>query len=201
MSAQRDLCLSCFRAKRICYCGEIRPITPQTQFVILRHKLERKRSIGTAQMTRLSLTNSLLITDDHFEDHPEIIRILESHSFNKYVLFPGPSSITIDTTALPNDQPRIVFVIDGTWLDAKQILRMNPKIAAIQKISFLPGRLSEYGFRKQPAPHCLSTIESIHHVLNLTEPSLNSESLLHVFKHMVKIQIDYAYVNKLPPVL
>lgn len=195
MNGKRDLCMGCFRAKHICYCSEIRPITPETQFVILRHKLERKRSIGTAQMTKLSLTNSILITDDYFEDHPDVIRILESSEFNKYVLFPGSNSITLDTTPLPQNKPTLIFVIDGTWLDAKQILRLNPMIAKLQKISFNPGRLSEYEFRRQPAPHCLSTIESIHHVLKLTEPRLNTENLLHVFRHMVKIQLAYRPID------
>lgn len=191
MGNQRDLCFSCFRAKKKCYCAEIKPISPQTKFIILRHKLERKRTIGTAQMTRLCLTNSELITDVHFDDHPLVSHILTSDDLTPYVLFPGPQSITIDSTPLPRLKPKAIFVIDGTWSDAKQILRLNPRIASIQRISFNPDRLSEYGFRKQPEPHCLSTIESIHRLLEITEPTLDTHNLLHVFRHMVRIQLEY----------
>jgi DTW domain-containing protein YfiP len=41
-------------------------------------------------------------------------------------------------------------------------------------------------------PHCLSTIESIHRVLEILEPKLDAENLLHVFRQMVKRQLDYA---------
>lgn len=198
MTGQRDLCLKCFRARRTCICAQVRPITPRTEFVILRHTLERKRSIGTAQMSRLCLSNSRLLNGRFFDDQQLVQEILADTGLQPYVLFPGPSSITLDTTSLNTEKQRVVFVIDGTWSDAKQILRFNPQIAALPRISFNPSKLSEYGFRRQPHPHCLSTVESIHRVLELTEPDLDASILLEVFRTMVQAQLEYSR-NKITP--
>ena len=191
MINQRNLCFKCFRAQSACYCAEVKPITPQTRFIILRHTLERRRTIGTAQITNLCLTNSILLNGREFDDHPVIQNLLQDATQEVFVLFPGPTSINIDTHPLPDSQHRTVVVIDGTWTDVKQILRFSPKIAALPKISFTTSKLSQYGFRQQPAPHCLSTVESIHKVLEVTEPELDASNLLHVFSHMVKLQLKY----------
>lgn len=193
----REFCYLCFHAKRVCYCADIKPITPRTQFVILRHTRERRRTIGTAQITHRFLANSIIRNGAEFESDAVVNQLLEDQSRNCFVLYPGESSIHIDQAPLSHTKPVVIFVIDGTWLDAKQILRQSPKIAALPRISFSAGALSEYKFRKQPADFCLSTIESIQRILSILEPELKSDQMLDVFRKMVQTQINFERIEKL----
>lgn len=195
----REFCYACFHAKRICYCADIHPFTPRTEFIILRHTRERRRTIGTAQITHRFLTNSIIRNGSEFETDPAVRKILNDPTRNCYVLFPGEDSIRINETPLKSAQSVTIFVIDGTWLDAKQILRQSPSIAALPKISFSLGALSEYKFRKQPEPYCLSTIESIQRILSILEPELKSGEMLTVFRKMVETQINFEQSDRSQP--
>lgn len=187
----REFCYTCFHAKNVCYCADIHSFTPRTQFVILRHTRERRRTIGTAQITHRFLSNSIIRNGSEFETDAVVCKILDRNDITHYVLFPGEDSIVINETPLPHDKPIVIFVIDGTWLDAKQILRQSPRIRALPKISFSMGALSEYQFRKQPEPYCLSTIESTQRILSILEPELKSDQMLGVFRKMVQTQISF----------
>ncbi|MBL7715649.1 MAG: DTW domain-containing protein [Bdellovibrionales bacterium] len=192
-------CLKCNRSGSTCYCDEIRahaPIVASTQIVILRHPRERKRSVGTAQMTHLMLKGSRLITDRDFDGHPQVQAITADPERVCVVLFPKPGCRNIEENPFTPQEllgkKLTVFVIDGTWLDARQILRSNPGICSLPAISFNASKESEYQFRKQPAEHCLSTIESIQRVLSLTEPGLSTGALLEVFRSMVQTQLEFS---------
>jgi DTW domain-containing protein YfiP len=62
----------------------------------------------------------------------------------------------------------VVFVIDGTWSQAKGMIRKSPNLMALQKVRFDPETPSRYRIRKQPDPHCLSTLEAVHALVRLS---------------------------------
>lgn len=143
-------------------------------------------------MTHLMLKGSRLFTDRDFSGRSEISEVLANPEHHCVVLFPGPTSQNLETQPLQTSKRLVVFVIDGTWIDARQILRQNPDIASLPRISFQASKTSEYQFRKQPAEYCLSTVESIHRVLGILEPELDAECLLDVFRSLVKTQLKFS---------
>jgi len=198
----RDLCLKCFRSQATCLCDDVVPVRPEIEIVILLHPMERKRSIGTARLTHLCLTNSRIITGATFNDHPSVKQILADPEKVCFVLYPGPKSTNIEeqlpaqmTEAKQLGRQVVVFVIDGTWPCAKRMLRKSTILHSLPQISFHPTKTSEYQIRKQPESYCLSTVEAVHRVLGILEPSLDASNLLHVFRELVKTQLGYSGVG------
>lgn len=195
----RDLCLRCLRARSVCQCARLEPFSPSFEVILLQHPKERKNSIGTARMTHLCLANSQLIPGVEFETDPRVSEILSDPLRHCVVLFPG--GVLLDRgeerkefveSAVRGGRRITVFVIDGTWPHAKVMVRRSPRLAALPRVGFDPDRPSQYRVRKQPAQHCLSTIEAVHRLIQILDPSAPADRLMEQFLGMVNRQVECA---------
>jgi len=188
---QRELCTRCLRPHSTCYCSQIRSFHSKIKIVILQHPIERKKGIGTARMAHLCIQSSILIQGKSFENDQQVESLIHDPKNFPVILFPGPHAIPLESSAqFPNDRNLIIFVIDGTWTQAKRMLRLSPNLARLPYVSFNSQRESQYIIRQQPMAHCLSSIESIHEILGILEPDLNADNLIEIFQGMVKYQIN-----------
>lgn len=197
--ANRGLCLRCLRAEAVCLCADIRPLTPTFRVVLLQHPKERKNTIGTARLTHLCLSNSILIPGVEFDQDTSVNCLLDDPKNFCVTLFPGEKSINVSESAhdffgYQTGDPRtlVVFVIDGTWAHAKGMLRKSLRIAALPQIRFTPTIPSNYRVRKQPNPLCLSTIEAVHQLIRVLNPEKNPDILVQLFAKMIDRQIECA---------
>ena len=146
-------------------------------------------SVGTARMAHLSLPNSVLRVGLDFSDDAEVNAEL-AEARPTYVLFPRPGAL--DIRDLRGRPAATLIVLDGTWRQARKLLRLNPWLQRLPAVSFTPTHPSEYQIRKQPAAHCVSTIEALAEALRLLEPEgLPVDGLLEPFRAMVAQQQWY----------
>ena len=107
------------------------------------------------------------------------------------LLFPGPSAI--DLAELPPDQrPDPLVVVDGTWPNARRIVRLNPWLSELPRVALSPSAPGNYRIRQARRPEVqLSTVEAIVAALRLLEPD-NEEplQLLQAFDTMIDRQIE-----------
>lgn len=193
----RDFCYRCRLAKSTCFCDRIRPVEARTRFLLLQHPREVRKRIGTARMAHLCLPNSLLIEGIDFSEHPVVRRELADRSYHPAILFPGGVEVGATEEWLPAGKIPLVLVIDGTWPNAETMVRLNPALTALTRVSFVPRAPSEYGrIRRQPRPECLSTIEAVHEVLHRIEPGVDAGALLDVFRWRVDRQAAYAVTEE-----
>lgn len=192
----RPYCVRCLKAAATCYCDSIRTVHTRTQFVILQHPRERKKAIGTGRMAQRCLQDAILLRGEAFDSDPTLLRLLADPTLHCVILYPGPRSRNLTrespegaSALCPEGKRLVLFLIDGTWPEAKKILRLSPNLARLPQVCFTPDRPSEYRIRKQPAAQCVSTIEAIHRVLGLLEPELDTSVLLQLFRSMVDHQI------------
>jgi DTW domain-containing protein YfiP len=157
-------------------------LAPRTRVVIVRHPRERYVPIGTARMAHLALAGSALV---------DTIDVDAMTFDDAAVLFPGEGARPLaEFVARP---PSTLVVIDGTWAQARSLLRKNPKLASLPRIAYEPKVPGNYRIRKEPAAHCLATVEAIAAVLGALEEDVDAyESLLKPFTWMVDRQIDAA---------
>lgn len=201
----RILCVTCLQPQATCYCAQIRKFDPGIEFIILIHPIEVRRRIATGRMSHLCLENSQLIMGHDYTDDPRVNAILNDSSVHPLILYPGKGSTNLTDLSteqrgsfLSNGKRLAVFVIDGTWASARKMVRLSRNLHGIQRICFTPPGPSNFRVRKQPAPHCYSTLEAIHHTIELLgpargfDPSLGQHNaLLRVFDHMVEQQLEY----------
>ncbi len=199
-----EKCWACFRPLSSCYCRYIEKIETEVHFVFLMHPKEAyHQKTGTGRLAHLTLTNSEIIIGIDFTTNARIKELLSSHDYFPLLLYPDKNAWTANSTNEENltlkqkigQRKLLVFVVDSTWFFAKKILRLSPNIYNLPKISFEGRYLSQFEFKTQPAPECVSTIESCYYLLNELAAAnvieaVNTAPLMNIFKRMVTFQIE-----------
>lgn len=181
----RPRCERCRRPVSACWCVELTPVETATRVVFLQHPREARVAIGTARMAHLGLAGSELHTGTDFTRHPRVAEILAGPG--TVLLFPGVGARTPAEFAGP---PRTLVVLDGTWPQARKLMALNPALRALPRLGFVPRRPGNYRIRREPAAHCLATVEAIVEVLGHFEPDpARFRPLLRAFDGMVERQL------------
>jgi DTW domain-containing protein YfiP len=200
-SADREECYVCYRAKKNCLCGSIKPFATKMRFVILMHtKEDRRQKTGTARLAKLCLKNSELLIGTDFTRNERVNALLGEPAYSPFVLFPGPEAVNFKTMGgvLPAGKTPLVFVIDGTWECARRLLNRSKNIRALPRLSFSRSYTSQFAIKKQPMEHCISTIEALYYLCEEAKEAGyedlggRSENLMEVFKKLVGIQLEYS---------
>lgn len=209
----RELCTQCIQPVFSCYCRHIQRFNSQIQFVILIHPIEVRRRIATGRMAHLCLENSHLIMGQDYTQDAAVNRILADSRNHCVILYPGVHSKNLSplteverSELFPKDKKLTVFVIDGTWATARRTIRQSRNLNTLPRICFSPQKPSSFRVRKQPHPACYSTIEAIHHSIELVGNSQGfdvsgrgHDKLLHVFDKMVELQLEFIRISESKP--
>jgi len=202
----RAWCHCCRRPRSACYCSLIESFESDPRFVIMTQPREAKHRLGTGRMAHLCLRNSVLLEGVDFSKNETVNRELQSPSAFSVLLYPSKNSLNLSrqtpaerASLVPADRKLVVFVLDGTWKTVRKMIRLSRNLASLPAICFEPPSPSAYRIRRQPKPHCYSTLEAIHHVLDLFSPSGDEasrshrphENLLTVFNSVIDRQLAY----------
>lgn len=191
---QRAYCYTCVRPKRVCLCHSIRIETNRCTIGVLQHPNEKGKTFNTAKIAELSLEKSFLFTGVNFDDHVDFNSQLSQYNPKKTgVLY--PSSQAIDLSEAPEDLECLI-VVDGTWPEAKQILKKTSCFQSMQHYAFKPETSSSYSLRKEPDVDYVCSLEAIVESLRILENNRTSyQSLLNTLGEMIKIQEAFRFSN------
>lgn len=200
---QRLVCSRCRKAVVACYCKALRPFTSPFGVGILQHPYEARNAIATGRMTHLSIENSKIFVDIDFSKNAAVNALLADQSLRHVMLYPSPEAIDLNqcfADASTNDVGQLfIWVLDAKWQHVNQMLRLSPNLRTIPMVMFNPDKESQFIIRRQPAAMCLSTIESIHLVIDRyfaqrDLPNQEHHALLDVFQYLVQQQLEFARV-------
>src|SRR6185503_896729 len=182
----RAVCSRCERPDVVCLCEALGPtaIATQTRVVILQHPRESDVPINTARLVELQLESAERHVGIHLSEAPALRARLSDPAAPPILLYPGEDAR--DLGREPPTGPVTLVVLDGTWWQAKKLFQKNPELAALPRYSLSPSAPSRYRIRREPALHCISTIEAIADALSLLEPGgFDREGFLGPFDAMV----------------
>ncbi|MEO5916066.1 MAG: tRNA-uridine aminocarboxypropyltransferase [Luteolibacter sp.] len=199
----RKHCHVCNRPESVCLCRLIQPFDTRTRFVILMHPKEaRKQKCGTGRLCHLVLKNSRLLVGVDFTQDSEVSALIDDPDYTSVLLFPAPQAVNLSQDgyrSLTGRHGKLqIFVVDGTWSLAGKILRLSENLRALPAVSFTPRQPSNFQFKKQPRAECLSTLESIHLLLELGQEQgvevagSHIEQFPEIFSRLVEIQLQGA---------
>ena len=153
---------------------------------MLQHPRERRHHIGTARLLRLGLKNFDLQVCWNLQ-----IAAIDASA----VLYPAPDARYLKE--LPSSQhPRHLLVLDGTWHQARKLHQANTWLHALPHYAIQPDAHDRYRIRREPAPHCTSTLEAVVFALRIMEPETpGMDSLLQAFSTMIDQQVASARPN------
>ena len=163
------------------------PVPSRTRVVFLQHPREARVAVSTCRMAHLSLPGSQLHVVRDTELPPALARLLAEPG--THLLFPSPGATDVDALVEP---PRTLVVVDGTWTNARKLVERDPLLRALPRLAFRPDFASNYRIRREPAGHCLSTIEATAHVLERIERAPGRYTpMLAAFERMVDMQLEF----------
>ena len=148
--------------ERLGYCRHITPVDTKTRVVVLQHPRERDKPIGTARMATLCLPHSELHQGVRW-DAAALDRVLDDPTDpgrTPVLLYPGKGRHRRDARPADRGQSRLV-VVDGTWWQARKLVRENPRLSALPRYAFTPPEPSQYRIRREPQETYVSTIEAL----------------------------------------
>ncbi|MBL4829582.1 MAG: DTW domain-containing protein [Aliivibrio sp.] len=189
-------CIKCGKASVACICSQIQLIESHTELIILQHPSEVKRSIGTAKILNLSLSNSYCLVGEDFSDHPLLNRLLNEKDSQTVLLYPkeGSRLLAIDTFGQRSTKASKtrVILIDGTWRKAYKIWQLSTNLHTVPSVHLDESLIGQYRIRKAPTENGLSTVEAGFHALRTLEPENATQflPLLTAFNAMVEFQIN-----------
>ena len=155
----------------------------------------KKVKNNTGFFTHQSLKNSELFIGIDFSDHNRIDEIIRTH--DSYILYPskGALDLSLSDPSKDSDKDMAIFIIDSTWSCAKQIFEKSQNLKSLKHLSFTTSKTSQYQIKNQPESNYLSTIESVHVVVELLNGwSIESieqkdlDSFLNPFLEMINYQ-------------
>ena len=190
----RERCTKCFFAVENCYCCRIKSFDPKIRFVILIQYREARKHIATGRLSHLCLKNSELIIGYDYTNDLRVNAILEDPQNFPMVLYPGAQATNLSQLSpadrgdlIPKGHQPVIFLIDGTWISARKIMQKSTNLQKLPQICFDPPQLSRFRLRKQPKPYCFSTVEAIHHTLDLLGPHVGFDTASRTHDHLLEM--------------
>lgn len=189
------------RPSSTCICKYISPVQTKTRFIILMHPMEyKKEKNGTGQMTKLQLENSEIIVGVDFTNNKRVNEILNKEKSSSFLLYPGKENFNLsirkssEINSFMGNNPHI-FILDGTWPCARKMLKLSTNLQKLKRVSFDNKIKSKFIIKQQPESLCLSTIESVHTVINLLKKGdleqCETKGFLIPFEKMIEYQLEY----------
>ncbi|CAL8104290.1 unnamed protein product [Calicophoron daubneyi] len=183
---KRPVCERCRRPQSACWCPWL-PSTRlpiQTHILIFQHPYEERRKVRTARILELALDEKHIqvVRGRKFNEtrYPDLISTLSAQ--DSYVLYPHPEAVNADACK-PVYNPsgstaksRWLVVLDGTWIQARQMLTGSSYLLSLPKVCLPPdpstGEFEPSAFvvRRQPFPNAVSTVEAVARILDFWEP-------------------------------
>jgi DTW domain-containing protein YfiP len=163
----------------------------------LQHPRESDVPINTARIAELSLSNASLHVGLDFASDRGLRAALGNADAPPILLYPSEGAK--DMAREPPPSPVTLVVIDGTWWQASKLFKLNPFLRELPRYGLSPTQESRYRIRREPAAHCLSTIEALAAALGILEG--RSEGLLELlepFEAMVETQLGFVLRENRP---
>src|SRR3954468_16996079 len=135
-------CYVCFRPKETCFCASIPTIDNRTEVLILQHRRERFHPFNTARIIQKALRNSHLLAD-HTNNLAMQLRLKPRAG----LLFPGPTALLVSDLTF-EQRPEQLVVLDGTWHQAKTLVRAIPALQSLPRYRLAPTVPSRYRIRR-----------------------------------------------------
>jgi len=183
-------CFQCFRPQAQCYCDLIPRIQNETEIVLVQHVSERDHPFNTARMVRASLDRTKLVCGNS----ERLVNLDLGLVGSAGLLYPSKTAKTLANVP-KNERPTQLVVIDGTWPQAKALVRDLPQLRDLPHYQLLPTEPGNYRIRLEPNEVSLSTLEAVVEALRELEPELTDlEKLVKAFETMVQRQLDHPKV-------
>ncbi|MEL6346709.1 MAG: tRNA-uridine aminocarboxypropyltransferase [Myxococcota bacterium] len=175
---KRNRCLRCHLQPRHCLCGEVQVVSPQVRVLLFRHWKEAWRSTNSARIAELAVDNAEL-HDFGAVEIPPIPQHLIDDAQPAWLLFPSDADHPAPPKGAP--LPRTLIVVDGSWRQARRMVRRIPGLIDLPRYSPSPRPIPPDRIRKPPFDGGMATLEALGRALTELEGEAVGQPLEDLF--------------------
>ncbi len=174
------LCPCCGLASAACPGAATARFETRVRVVIVSHCIELRRTSNTGKLVRRVLSRSELRVRGEQHGLPEPIT-----ASRKLLLFPQDEARTLQPSDAVQDDT-VLIVPDGTWAQARRMVRRDPLVQGAEPVSLPVGNPSRYRLRKGAGEGALCTYEAVARALGILEGPDVQRAMEAVFDRFVR---------------
>lgn len=182
-------CPKC-QLKYQCICSHLPKCTSPAHIALLMHENEQDRETNTGRWLLKGVTPSSCHIWQRTEPCPRLVELIQDPANQAYILFPSQESISVERAHMESkkrDKTSVFIVLDGTWQEAKKMLRRSAWLKEIPTTHITPQQASNYQLRRNQDKGHLCTIEVGCELLASLGHQQGSDNLRHFFDHYMQV--------------
>lgn len=174
-----------------CMCDELPKLSSNIEFWIIIHEREIVRPTNTGKLIKTLLAKNATLEIWQRKRASEVIqRKLSSGKYRPYLVFPADSDDFKERVVdyKPRDHRIPAFILlDGTWQEARKIMRQSESLKTLPIIALNPKRKSKFVLRKNQAETHLCTFETAIELMLLAGETKNAKVMDQFFDHYLAL--------------
>ncbi|MEI8704737.1 tRNA-uridine aminocarboxypropyltransferase [Pseudoalteromonas sp. B62] len=186
-----DRCEQCLIAKHYCICKGVEQADCTAAVCLLMYHNESFKPSNTGRLIAEIVPDNHAFRWDRTDPNSALLALINDSQYQPMVVFPAEDveegrAITEVSIEL-GKKPLFIF-LDGTWREAKKMIRKSPYLDNLPVLSVTADKLSDYRLRVAPHAHQLGTAEVAIMVLALAGEMDASTKLE---QHFIKFRDAY----------
>ena len=158
-----DRCERCLIAKHYCICDGVEPADSKAAVCLLMYHNESFKPSNTGRLIAEIIPDNHAFRWDRTDPDDKLLALLNDPQYQPMVIFPATdvedtARVITDVQPQSNKRPLFIF-LDGTWREAKKMIRKSPYLDELPVLSITAEKLSDYRLRVAPHAHQLGTAE------------------------------------------
>lgn len=173
-SPPRPICPHCARPQRACLCAWAVPTANTLPVLVLQHPQEAAHAKNSVRLLRLSLAQCRVEVGEVFDAQALAGWLGHGDDGASLLLFPDPpgsavAALLTGCTPATLPCPARLVLLDGTWRQARALLRDNPLLQWLPRWGLPDLAPPRYTIRRAHRPGQRSTLEAACAALGLLE--------------------------------
>ena len=186
-----DRCEQCLIAKHYCICEGAEYASCNAAVCLLMYHNESFKPSNTGRLIAEIVPDNYAFRWDRTSPDPALLALLSNEQYQPFVIFPAEDvetdRVVTQVEPVAGKTPLFIF-LDGTWREAKKMIRKSPYLDNLPVLSITAQKLSDYRLRVAPHAHQLGTAEVAIMVLALANEVDASTKLE---QHFIKFRDAY----------
>lgn len=170
-------CAGCGLPPLLCLCAEIPRLEIRSTVVVVAHRFEWGKPTNTGRLVVAALAGARVRL--HGVEGPE--RAAPAPAARRLVLYPLPGARPLEA----GEPPAELVVPDGTWSQARRIVRRDALARGAEAVTLPPGAPGRYALRRSLREGGLCTLEAVARALGLLEGPAVEQALTGLLEQFV----------------
>ncbi len=183
-SKQALRCIRCRMHLGLCICSLIPRLETRSRWVFVQHPAERVKTTNTARLAHQALVESQLCSYRGRSDPPDPLPEV-GEGRDAWLLFPREGAEIVPPERLRSPpRPLTIFVLDGTWGQARRMARTLPQVRDLPVVGLPEGATARWSLRAETVAGGMATVDAVAWLLGALEGELAAEPLERAWQAM-----------------